>query len=409
MPWKTPTRRGPGVTKSAELPGPPPPQAFRTVLGSLLLLAGIFFLNFIVRVGMGPLMPAIEGDLGLSHGSAGSLFLFLSLGYCVGLLGSGWVASLLTHRWTVVFSSVAVGIGLLATSLGAGIASLRSGMVFLGVSAGLYLPSGVATITALVAPRDWGKALAVHELAPNLSFVAAPLLVEVLLRAVPWTGVLALFGVTAVGGGLLFARFGRGGAFRGTPPGVSAVRSALADPSLWILAALFTLALGASLGVYTMLPLFLVSDAGLERTPANTLIAASRLSGLATVFVAGWLSDRLGARRTLALVFGIAGTLTTLLGVASGPWLLAVVFLQPTLAVCFFPVGFAVLSRINPLGVSLVIPGAILVGGGGIPALMGAMADAGAFREAMVLVGVLILGGAALATLVRVPAGGERA
>lgn len=372
-----------------------------------MLLAGIFFLNFVVRVGMGPLMPAIERDLGISHRSAGSLFLLLSLGYCFGLLASGWVASRLTHRRTVVVSSVAVGGVLFGTCLGAGSGGLHWGMFFLGAAAGLYLPSGIATITALVAPGDWGKALAVHELAPNLSFVAAPLLVEVLLRIFPWPGVLALFGVAALLGGVLFARLGRGGTFRGTPPDRVSIRRALGHSSLWLLAVLFTLALGASLGVYTMLPLFLVFDAGLERTEANTLIALSRLSGLVTVFLAGWLSDRLGARRTLVVVFAAAGSLTVLLGVVSGPWLLAAVFLQPTLAVCFFPVGFAVLSRISPLGVSLVVPVAILLGGGGIPAAMGAMADAGAFREAMVLVGLLILGGAGLASRLHVPEGAE--
>ncbi len=370
------------------------------VLGTVLLLTGVFFLNFVARVGLGPLLPAIEQDLGIGHAEAGAIFLSLSLGYCMGLLGSGLVAARLTHRWTIVLSSLTVGAALAGTALGRGLGALHGGTALLGVAAGLYLPSGIATLTATVKPADWGKALAVHELAPNVSFVAAPLLAEALLAWLPWRGVLALFGVAAAAGGLVFAASGRGAGLRGAPPSGAALGAALRNPSLWVLMLLFSLALGASLGVYTMLPLYLVADLGLARPTANTLVAASRLSGLGTVFAAGWLADRLGARRTLGLALGAAGVLTVLLGVLEGPPLLVAVFLQPALAVCFFPVGFALLSRVSPLGVSLAIPVAIRLGAGGIPALIGALAAAGSFPLAMGVVGGAILAGAALTRFV---------
>ena len=79
----------------------------------------------------------------------------------------------------------------------------------------------------------------------------------------------------------------------------------------------------------------------------------------------------------MAVALGSAGVMTVLLGVTSGPVLVSAVFLQPLLAVCFFPVGFAALSRVSPLGVSLAVPAAMLLGGGAIPALIGAMAEAG--------------------------------
>jgi NNP family nitrate/nitrite transporter-like MFS transporter len=370
------------------------------VLGSVLLLTGIFFLTFVARVGLGPLMPMIEADLGMSHADAGSVFLFLSSGYCAGLLLSGFVSARINHRWTVVLATTAGGTALLGVSLGGGPAALRAGVVGLGLAAGLYLPSGIAIITALVKPAHWGKALAVHELAPNLSFAAAPLLAEGLLAWLPWRGVLAVFGLAAISGGFGFARTGRGRGVRGTPASYAAVTEALANRSLWVLAVLFSLALGASLGVYTMLPLYLVSGLGWERTAANSLVAWSRVSGLVMVFAAGWLADRLGPRRTMAMAFGAAGVLTALLGLTGGKALLGAIFLQPVFAVCFFPVGFAVLSAVSPLGVSLVIPVAIFAGAGGIPTLIGVMAEQGSFAGAMIVVGALIAGGAALTPLI---------
>jgi NNP family nitrate/nitrite transporter-like MFS transporter len=47
---------------------------------------------------------------------------------------------------------------------------IQCGLVVLGFAAGFYLPSAIATITSLVDKRHWGKAIAIHELAPNLAF-----------------------------------------------------------------------------------------------------------------------------------------------------------------------------------------------------------------------------------------------
>jgi len=67
-----------------------------------LHLTGIFFLNFLGRVVLAPLMPYVERDLNVGHGEAGSLFLFGSLGYFAGLLGSGFLSSRSTHRRTII-------------------------------------------------------------------------------------------------------------------------------------------------------------------------------------------------------------------------------------------------------------------------------------------------------------------
>ena len=73
------------------------------------------------------------------------------------------------------------------------------------------------------------------------------------------------------------------------------------------------------------------------------LIAISRISGLGTVFLAGWTADKLGARQTLIAVFLLSGLATVFLGVADNLWLVIVVILQSLLASCFFPAGFAAL------------------------------------------------------------------
>ena len=167
---------------------------------------------------------------------------------------------------------------------------------------------------------------------------------------------------------------------------------------------LFSLGICATLGIYTMLPLFLVAQHGLERNWANTLVALSRISGMFMALLAGWTTDRVGPKWTMMAVFLIAGSATVFLGASTGSWLVLMVFLQPVVAVCFFPPGFAALSAIGPpkarnVAVSLTIPAAFLVGGGAIPMGIGMMGDAGLFSLGVSISGGLILSGAILALL----------
>ena len=76
----------------------------------LLLLTSIFFVNFLARIVLAPLMPGIESDLEISHAEAGSLFLVISLGYFVSLLGSGFISSRLTHKRTIILSAMVLGL-----------------------------------------------------------------------------------------------------------------------------------------------------------------------------------------------------------------------------------------------------------------------------------------------------------
>ena len=54
-------------------------------------------------------------------------------------------------------------------------------LIMLGLVASLHVPSALATITAMVSRQDWGKALGVHQTAPSVSLVLAPLLTEAFL------------------------------------------------------------------------------------------------------------------------------------------------------------------------------------------------------------------------------------
>ena len=212
--------------------------------------------------------------------------------------------------------------------------------------------------------------------------------------------------LVALVAGFGFFRVGRGGDFTGNPPGLTAIKDFIVDPAFWIMSLLFALGISSTLGVYTMLPLFLVNEHGLERDLANTIVGMSRISGLFMALAGGWASDRFGPRKVMIAVFLLTGVTTVLMGAASNRWVLAAVFVQPLLAVCFFPAGFAALSRIGPAGsrnlaVSLTIPIAFLLGGGAVPSLIGYMGDMASFAAGIMLVGAVVTGGALLASRLR--------
>ncbi len=371
-------------------------EAFLTQFSPILLIASIFFLNFTCRIIVAPLLPIIEKDLGFSHGDAGSLFLFLSIGYFISLLGSGHISSRITHRKTIAVSAIAVGTALSLISFSKSLFAMRFCVFLLGISAGTYLPSGISTVTSLVNPKHWGKAVAIHEIAPNLSFVLTPLLAEMLLHWFIWRNILLLIGIFSVIMGFVFIHFGKGGNFLGESPNYSSIKSIIEIPAFWILIFLFGLAITGSLGIYNMLPLYLVTEHGLSQEWANSLVGISRISTIGMAFLSGWATDRLGPKTVMVSVFLITGVLTLLLGIVSTNWIAIVVFLQPMLAVCFFPAGFAALSSISTpenrnVAISLTIPIAFVLGGGAVPALIGIMADKGYFAWGISLSGALIM------------------
>ena len=196
----------------------PIPEPFRASAGTVFFLATLFFLNFISRFIFAPLMPFIEQELAITHAQAGSLFLFMSLGFSAALFGSGFVSSHLNHRRTLVISAIAVGLALVGLGLLRSLSLIRLALFVLGLAAGLHIPSALATITAMVRRQDWGKAMGVHSAAPTLGLVIGPLLVAALISSVSWRALIVSLGGLSLFGGMAFLYFGKCGDFPGDAP-----------------------------------------------------------------------------------------------------------------------------------------------------------------------------------------------
>jgi NNP family nitrate/nitrite transporter-like MFS transporter len=381
---------------------------FRSQLAPVIFFASIFLINFTSRIILSPLLPTIEKELAISHSQAGFFFFLTSGGYLSGLLSSGLLVSKATHRLAIILSSAGVGSAMLTVALATDLALMRGALFGVGFAAGLYMPSAIATITSLVDREHWGKAIAVHELAPNLAFFISPFIAELFLKWSSWRAALGGLGALSILSCLCFARFGRGGDFPGESPFSNAFGTLVRMPAFWLMIVLFGLGVSSTVGIYAMLPLYLVTDRGFESSWGNTIVALSRSHGPFLGLLGGWASDRLGAGRTIIISLSFTGVATLLLGLLSGSWLSMAVFFQPLLAVWFFPAAFAAIAMITPpnarnLAVSFSVPFGFLMGGGVIPTFIGAMGDAGSFAAGFTITGVLIAAGALMALLLRLP------
>ena len=169
---------------------------------------------------------------------------------------------------------------------------------------------------------------------------------------------------------------------------------------------LFAMAMGGTVGIYTMLPLFLVTERGMDLTRANTLLGLSQISGLFMVFIAGWVTDRIGQKTAMGVILLAGGILTILLGVLRGGWLVAGIFVQPAFLSSFFPGAFAALSRVTPPNMRSVVsaigpPTAFLLGGGLIPAFVGYAGETYTFSLGLIAVGCFMLAGPLLVVFLK--------
>jgi NNP family nitrate/nitrite transporter-like MFS transporter len=271
----------------------------------------------------------------------------------------------------------------------------------------------MATITALVRKEEWGKAIALHEVGPNLTMIVAPVVVGLLAGLVPWRLILRGMALVSLGAGTAFALWGRGGRFGGTALRLSSLRSLMRIRPYWILLSLLCVVLASTSGVFSILPTFLVTERGMTLKMASTLLGISRPTVLITVFASGWVVDRLGPYRSILLFLVGTALLTLGLATAVGPLLVICVCLQPVFGAAFFPAALAALSALAPddsrnVLYSATFPFVVLIGAGIAPAGLGWMGDVMTFSTGILILGVLGLAALPLVRLTRGVRPGKR-
>jgi NNP family nitrate/nitrite transporter-like MFS transporter len=361
-------------------------------IGAALVLVAVFLMNFLSRWIYSPLLLPMREDLGLELGQMGSLFLFITVGYATAVLFSGYFAERFLHRGAIMTAAFGSGLVTLALSFAGSLWGLRIGLAVLGIVTGLYMSSAMSSLTTLAPREHWGKVLALHEIAPIVALLSAPLIVNTLLNTMDWRSILRVLSLACLATALLLIPNKEIGRSKGEAPGLRHLRELVTKPQFWLMFFGFATAIGSEVGTYAVLPTYLVAERGLPQVDVNRYVGFSRMTAFVAVMLSGQLRDRLGDRIVVTGVLGLTGVLTLLLGVAQGTFLIVVVFLQPSIMAAYFPAALAEIAGFSPaerrnVTFSLLFPAAYLLGAGVFPTVMGHLGEAGRFALGFVALG----------------------
>lgn len=354
----------------------------------------LWFLNFSTRAIFSPFLPLIEDSLSISHGAAGALFTFLSIGYCLTLLIAGRFASIWGYKRTVFFGFIGTGLVLIGFQCAESYTATQILFFLLGLVTGSYLPSILPIITETYDYRHWGKAIGFHDSAASFSIFFIPLLVASGLYYLSWKNILLILGIVSL---LLPIYFWKISVEPKQEMSESkgSVFLIFKRKTVWIIGFLWIFAAGSCLGLYSLLPLFLVKERGINFHFANNLFGISRVGGvLISVFI-GFLIDRYGYRKMLVLGMTMTGISTIGLSLASTlPTIVTALILQATLSIAFFPIGLSTISKLTPLSERAMVTGVIvsigmIFGVGFVPFLIGVIADHFNFEVGILGLGIL--------------------
>lgn len=353
-----------------------PPYPFRQALPWTAFVALLFWLSYSARGTLSPLLVSVEADLRIGHASSTSLLLMQSLGFSVSLLLCGFMLSRVRPAHMAAFSIITSGLILLMMPLVQTLAQARIVFFVFGFTSGFYFPSGMATLSSLVHPQDWGKAVAVHELAPNVAFIFIPLIVQAALLFTVWQGVFATLGATMVGVGLSFLRFGRGGSSYSAPPSFNGIHAMLRDPAVWAIMALLAIVTIGEFSIFSILQIFLVNSLTLAPDTANIAIAATRLGTPIAVIIGGLLADKHNVYRVLYAGLLVHALALGLMCLPFVPVVLLACGLQAMSIAALFPSIFKAMAHAfsadrQPVLMSLSMPLAGIISAGLVPLFLG--------------------------------------
>jgi NNP family nitrate/nitrite transporter-like MFS transporter len=359
----------------------------------LLIFWGLWFLNFSTRTVLSPLLPLVEEELAITHALAGSLFFYMSVGFTISVFISGWISKYLGYKRSIIVSFLTLALALVGFRFAETYYYFAAASFFVGLTSGIYFPCAIPLITSIFSRKNWGKAIGFHETAASASFLAIPLLVALALRFCHWKTCFIMFSGVCLLVIIFFWVLAPDP--RPQEERRSSYSTVLRRTDFWLVNILWTITVMATYGIYSITPLFLVTERGLPLELANTIFGVSRIGGLCATILIGFVLDRYPVRGILFIIVLITGLSTIGVALAQVFWLLVgMLVIQATVSVAFSPSAIMAISKITRLeerstfmGITVAI--ASIWGVGITPIGLGAVADTWNFQIGIFVLGVL--------------------
>jgi len=383
---------------------------------SVLVVTGALGL---ARLGYGVVLPEMQRSLGMDNTQAGTLATANLVGYLLLSVTGGALAARFGPRRVIAAGMVVVGGAMLMTATASGFVTAAFWRTLAGLGSGASNVPVMGLLSAWFGPRRRGFAAGIGVAGSSLALIIAGPLVPRLLAFFGnegWRVAWCLFGAAGLLFALLAAVFlrNRPGDMGLAPLGERDVAVAPAPSHaplqwsavfrsgvVWHLGAVYT-AYGFSYIVYmTFFKKCLMADAGYTPAQAGNLFMLVGWTSVVCGLLWGSISDRIGRRATIIIVYLIQTAAYTLFAVWPTPagFVLSSILFGltawsiPAIMAAFC--GDLLGPRLAPAGLGFVT---LFLGIGQAlgPAVAGAIADrAGGFAYAYALAALVALAGAA--------------
>jgi MFS transporter, NNP family, nitrate/nitrite transporter len=362
-------------------------------LGFLLLLWSLWFLNFSGRIIFSPILPLIEDEFLVTHARATSIFIFQSIGYGFAMTLAGFYAGRVGFKKAILLSFAISACTSFCVPFVKAFSAFYLVVFLNGFSAGIYMPAIMPLIREHFVERNWGKAISLYDSAASVSIFSVPFIVLFLLHYFRWRGIFGILGVVFLAILILFSLIGD--ELKIVQPHKTVFKGLITRKSFWMMVIIMSVVMGANMGIYYILPLYLTKELFLSIGYANGLLGISRFGGIGVAIVCGFLVDRFNLRKIMFILMIISGLFTILLGIASAAFVGIVLFLQAIFITGIMPIAFVCMARLfdretMSMAIGLILPLSTLFGTGLIPNLLGLSGDLLSFRFGIIVLGVLL-------------------
>lgn len=376
------------VTSSSEAP-------FSKLVPWVSFVGAMFLITYLDRAMFGPLLHYFEQEYDIGHARSTSFLFYISLGYSISLFLSGFTSAKVRPRIMVGGSIISCGLVLVGISFADNLRLFDALFFTLGVAAGHYFNGGLSTMRSIVPPSQWSKAISIHEMGPNGSFIFGPILAEVGAAYFGWRGVVMGMGILSIVAGVLFLLFAKGGEAPSAKVPFRNLDKLLKQPKLWLFAWLMSLAIAGEFAPYSVLTLHLTNDRMFSQESAAWLLTTSRIASPIAVLCGGWVALRFGTMRTLAFCMVSYALGMLLMAMPGNIPLFIGMYTQPVLTAMIFPPIFTFLAESyshneQPMLLAVTMPIASFIGVGIMPPMLGMWGEYVSFNAGFVMMGVLV-------------------
>lgn len=360
----------------------------------LVLFWSLWYVNFTAKSITSPLMPLIEDEFSINHTMAGVLFFIFWVGNTISVFYAGFMSLKVGYKRSILLSFYSMAIIFVFLRFASTYTLFAIFAFLLGLGSGLYLPCGIPLITAIFERDSWGKAISFHETAAGFSLMTIPVFIAFAISVMDWRSVFYVMSGACLILAVLFHIFSPDP--RPEKGEKANMKDILHRKEFWIMTALWSSCAIASMGIFNIIPLYLVKERGIQIEAANTILSMSRIGGFIAMIAIGFIIDRFNLKKLLLVLLLAAGLSTIGIAVIKVHWLLSIMlFLQATFSVVFFPAGLVAISKLTNLSERSVFTGMLMsvsgiIGPGLSPLIFGRIADVWNFQVGILGAGIII-------------------